>query len=198
MITVGIVEDDKGIREALKFYLDKDKHHFGAVYAFNSVEAILAQTPLLSTIQIVVLDINLPGMSGINGIKPIKDLMPNAHIMMITVLDDDDCIYNALCSGAVGYIKKETPLDKIKDAIIALNKGEAPIPPPAIARKIVAHFKQEKKQTQSLTSIEMDIIQGIVDGLSYQLIADRMAITPDAVGKHILSTYGKLYTNTRG
>jgi DNA-binding NarL/FixJ family response regulator len=197
MITVGIVEDDKGIRETLKFYLDKDKSHFAAVYAFNSVEAFLAQIPLLSSIQIVVLDINLPGMSGIEGIKPIKELLPNADIMMMTVMDDSTSVFNSLCAGAAGYVNKETPLNKIKEAIISLSDGGSPITP-AIARKVVAFFKPDKKFKEDLTPREKDIIQGIVDGLSYKLIADRLGISHDTVRKHILSTYRKLHINSKG
>jgi DNA-binding NarL/FixJ family response regulator len=145
----------------------------------------------------VVLDINLPGMSGIEGIRHIREMLRKAEIMMMSVMDDSQSVFNSLCAGAAGYVDKETPLEKIKEYIVSLSQGGSPITP-AIARKVVEFFKPDKKFKEDLTPREKDIIQGIVDGLSYKLIADRLGISHDTVRKHILSTYRKLQINSKG
>lgn len=193
---VAIVEDDMGIRQTLQAFLTDDPV-FSHVFAFDSVEAFLHETEKFPDLKVVLLDINLPGMSGIDGIQPIKIKLPQVEIMMVSVMDDSNSVFRSLCAGASGYIDKETPLEQIRESVILLSKGGSPITP-AIARKVVDFFKPSKKFVENLTPREHDIVQGIVDGLSYKLIADRLDISVDTVRKHILSTYRKLQINSKG
>jgi DNA-binding NarL/FixJ family response regulator len=193
---VAIIEDDMGIRQTLQTFLYDDTN-FSSVYAFDSVEAFLAASTKFPDLSVVLLDINLPGMSGIEGIEPIKKIFPQVEIMMLSVMDDSNSVFRSLCAGASGYLDKETPLEQIKESVILLSKGGSPITP-AIARKVVEFFKPQKKYVESLTPREHDIVKGIVDGLSYKLIADRLDISVDTVRKHILSTYRKLQINSKG
>lgn len=196
MIVLGIVEDDNGIRESLVEYL-KTEPEFETVFAERGVEEFLQNIHKHPTPDIVLLDINLGGMTGIEGIPFIKEALPNVEIMMISVLGDSNSIFKSICAGATGYIDKETPLNKIKEAIITLSEGGSPITP-AIARKMVDFFSPKKTFSEDLTARERDIIQGIVDGLSYKMIADRLNISMDTVRKHILKTYRKLQINSKG
>ena len=117
--------------------------------------------------------------------------------MIVSVMDDSESIFKSLCAGASGYLDKETPLEQIKEAVLQLSNGGSPITP-AIARKVVACFKPERRLIEHLTPREHKIVQGIVDGLSYKLIADRLGISHDTVRKHILNTYRKLSVNSKG
>src|SRR4051812_6721234 len=118
---IAIIEDDTGIRQTLQTYLSADKI-FAKVYDFNCVENFLSDAYLFPDLSIVLLDINLPGMSGIEGIDHIKKLLPRIEIMMVSVMDDSNSVFKSLCAGASGYIDKETPLEKIKESVILLSK----------------------------------------------------------------------------
>ncbi len=197
MINLAIVEDNASIRDSLFQYLSMDKINFSNIYTYNSVEDLLAIPVNSIAIDIVLLDINLPGMSGIKGIAYIKEKYSKAEIMMVSVMEDSESVFNSLCAGAAGFITKDTALEKIKESIITLFKGGSPITP-HIARKVVEFFNPKKKFKDDLTPRERDIVQGIVDGLSYKMIADRLNISHDTVRKHILSTYRKLQINSKG
>ncbi|MCB0482343.1 MAG: response regulator transcription factor [Flavobacteriales bacterium] len=191
-----IVEDDKGIREALCKYLGRDKENFSSVCAFDSIEKMLLAT-WNHKMPVFLLDINLPGLSGIEGIPMIKERVENAEIIMISVLSDTQSIFNAICAGASGYIDKEVPLSQIKESILALRQGGSPITP-SIARKVFDYFQPQNQVEEQLTDREQSVVRGIVDGLSYKLIADRLGISIDTVRKYIKSVYGKLHINSKG
>ena len=146
---------------------------------------------------VFLLDINLPGLSGIEGIPMIKERVENAEIIMISVLSDTQSIFNAICAGASGYIDKEVPLSQIKESILALRQGGSPITP-SIARKVFDYFQPQNQVEEQLTDREQSVVRGIVDGLSYKLIADRLGISIDTVRKYIKSVYGKLHINSKG
>ena len=147
---------------------------------------------------VLLMDIQLPGMSGIEGMKIIQQKYPDIEIIMLTVYHDSHKIFDSLKAGASGYLLKHTSLPEIKDAIELLMQGGAPMSP-QIARKVITHFNDrgQKQQESNLTNREQDIVNGLVDGLSYKLIADRLDISIDTVRAHIRNIYKKLHVNSK-
>ncbi|MEL6537880.1 MAG: response regulator transcription factor, partial [Bacteroidota bacterium] len=188
-----IVEDDAIIRGSLVQYFERDTERFGAVEEFDSVEGLL-ESPLSRENCLLLLDINLPGMSGLEGIVHIRKKIPGCEIIIVSVLTDSQSIFQAICAGASGYLDKETPLKKIKEALLTLQEGGSPITP-SIARKVFDYFQSGNRVEEDLTPREQDIVQGIVDGLSYKLIADRLDVSIDTVRKYIRRVYRKLEVN---
>ena len=195
-ISLAIVEDDNTMRDAFTNYFSRDKELFEKVVSFNSVEALLESSESLDG-WMILLDINLPGMTGIEGIPYLKKKFNNIEILMISVLTDSQNIFNAICAGASGYLDKDTSLSKIKEAVINVHEGGSAITP-AIARKVFDHFQPTNKISETLTEREAEVVKGIVDGLSYKLIADRLDISINTIRKYIRQIYTKLQINSKG
>lgn len=198
MATIGIVEDNKKIRDLIQRYLDMQDGHSCPV-ATESMEEMLEYLKEYKAPDVLLMDIQLPGMSGIEGMKKLKQKYPEIEIIMLTVYHDSHKIFNSLCAGASGYLLKHTSLPEIKEAIEDLMEGGAPMSP-QIARKVINHFQEPSSKNdgeQTLTSREQDIVQGLVDGLSYKLIADRYDISIDTVRAHIRNIYKKLHVNSK-
>ena len=197
-IQLCIVEDRPVIRESLHKY-------FGAHPAIQvklvaqSIEDFLEQiqdSSLLS-INLVLLDIGLPGMTGIQGIQHIRSFLPEADIVMLTTFEDDKNIFNALTAGACSYISKRTSLAKIQEALFVIHRGGSYMSP-SIARKIAKHFMPKATQKEAiLTTRQLEIVEGLVDGLSYKLIADKLDISIDTVRFHIKRIYRALEVNSK-
>src|SRR6056297_177779 len=198
MIKVGIVEDTVKIRDLIQRYLDM-QYGISCSVAVDSVEEMLDYLKEKELPDILLMDIQLPGMSGIEGIGIIKQDYPEIDIIMLTVYHDSHKIFDSLKAGASGYLLKHTSLPEIKDAVEDLAKGGAPMSP-QIARKVIQYFNEEapKKNEDSMpTNREQDIVNGLVDGLSYKLIADRYDISIDTVRAHIRNIYKKLHVNSK-
>jgi DNA-binding NarL/FixJ family response regulator len=195
-IALIIVEDNPGIRMAMEKYLFKDKDLFKSVVSYESVEELLEDQNCISG-DILLLDINLPGMSGIEGIIPIKKKFDSIQIVMISVMTDSQSIFKAICSGASGYIDKETSLSEIKEALMDVYNGGSPITP-SIARKVFDYFQPSHQLQEVLSHREQEVVEGIVDGLSYKLIADRLTVSINTVRKYIRQVYTKLQINSKG
>ncbi len=195
-IDIIIIEDNSGIRDALQKYLVRDKEEFNSIQAFASFEDFVA-AGINADNHFFLMDINLPGKSGIEAIPIIKESWKNTEIIMISVLSDSQNIFNAICAGASGYLDKEVPLKKIKESIIDLKNGGSPITA-SIARKVFEYFQPKNHVEEDLTAREKDIVRGLVDGLSYKLIADRLDISIDTVRKYIRRVYSKLEINSKG
>lgn len=194
----GIVEDNKKIRDLIQRYLDM-QDDLSCPVAVDSVEEMLEYLEEHPEPDVILMDIQLPGMSGIKGIGIIKEKYPDVEIIMLTVYHDSHKIFKALRAGASGYLLKHTSLPEIKESILKLLDGGAPMSP-QIARKVIAHFQEEtpKKDADSnLTPREHDIVNGLVDGLSYKMIADRYDISIDTVRAHIRNIYKKLHVNSK-
>ena len=198
-INLAIIEDDILIKESLESYLGDNKS-IEITHIAGSVEDFLKaiQVSQKINIDILLLDIGLPGMTGLEGIKHIKEKLPKTNIIMLTTYEEDDKIFKALCAGAVSYISKRTPLTKIEEAIFTIYRGGSYMSP-SIARKVINYFAptSQKKESQ-LTHRQQQIVQGIVDGLSYKMIADRLLISIDTVRDHIKKIYKILNINSKG
>lgn len=195
---VGIVEDNKKIRDLIQRYLDMQEE-LSCPVAVDTVEEMMEYLGEHQHPDVILMDIQLPGMSGIEGIGLIKEKFPEIEIIMLTVYHDSHKIFNSLCAGASGYLLKHTSLPEIKDSILNLLDGGAPMSP-QIARKVINHFQEQapKKHPESdLTPREHDIVNGLVDGLSYKMIADRYDISIDTVRAHIRNIYKKLHVNSK-
>lgn len=195
---VGIVEDNKKIRDLIQRYLDM-QDELKCPVAVDTVEEMLEYLEDHGHPDVILMDIQLPGMSGIKGIGLIKEKYPEIDIIMLTVYHDSHKIFNALRAGASGYLLKHTSLPEIKESILKLIDGGAPMSP-QIARKVINHFRENapKKNPESdLTPREHDIVNGLVDGLSYKMIADRYDISIDTVRAHIRNIYKKLHVNSK-
>lgn len=198
MINVGIVEDNVKIRGLIQRFLDMQEN-LSCKVAVDSVEEMLEYLKEYEKPDVMLMDIQLPGMSGIEGIGIIKKKYPDIEIMMLTIYHDSHKIFDSLMAGASGYLLKHTSLTEIKESIENLAAGGAPMSP-QIARKVIQHFndpEQKKKPESDLTPREQDIVNGLVDGLSYKLIADRFDISIDTVRAHIRNIYKKLHVNSK-
>jgi DNA-binding NarL/FixJ family response regulator len=197
MIFIGIVEDDEEIRKAIVGYLSSQPGLVCDV-AVGSVEALLALLTEQNAPNVLIMDLGLPGMSGVEGITFVKKRFPEMDIIVFSVYNDPRKIFSSLQAGATGYLLKNTPLDEIKAGIELLAKGGSPMSP-QIARKVIEFFspvKKEKKES-TLSAKEHEIVVAIVDGLSYKLIADRLNISIETVRFHIKSIYRKLHVNSK-
>lgn len=197
MVRVAIVEDDHDIREVIHTFLNT-KPGFTCPIAVESVEALLSELNDEVLPDIVLMDIGLPGMSGIHGIRLVKERFPDIDIVMLTVYHDTHKIFDSLRAGASGYLLKNTPLTEISDALEELHAGGAPMSP-QIARKVIEYFNpQRRAATGSPLSVrERETIALLVEGLSYKMIADRLNISTETVRFHIKSIYRKLHVHSK-
>ncbi|PIQ09083.1 MAG: DNA-binding response regulator [Ignavibacteriales bacterium CG18_big_fil_WC_8_21_14_2_50_31_20] len=196
MISVAIIEDIKAIREPLFQFISSQPEFFCEISAV-SVEEFFAHKKIDYPLDVILLDIGLPGLSGLGAINLIKEKYPEINIIMLTVFDDAERIFQAMQSGAVGYLIKNTPLAKIKEAIIDTSKGGTPLSP-NIARKIVRFFEKPKSKIESpLTDKEKQIVAGMVDGQSFKMIAANLGNTLDTIKSHTKNIYRKLYVNSK-
>lgn len=205
-ISVCIVDDTSDIRLALEEII-RLSDEFKVLGSFVSGEEAAANIPLLQP-DVVLMDINLGGMSGIDCVRKLKPDNPNILFMMCTVYEEDEKIFEALNAGANGYILKKTSPAKLLDAIRELYEGGAPMSA-QIARKVVAVFQQKNNQPdansnlnqinnlKTLSNREMEILELLSKGLLYKEIAAQLFISQETVRKHVYHMYEKLHVNNR-
>jgi len=194
MKNIAVIEDDIELKDLLQKYLNAQPE-FECTTASESVEEFLKKVQKIP--DVILSDIGLPGMSGIEGLKILKEKFPDTEIVMLSVHDDSDSVFNSLCNGASGYLLKNTPLDQITESINILSSGGSPMSP-NIARRVINFFTPKKKIDSSLSEREYEIVNGLVDGLSYKMIADRLDISIHTVRQHIRNIYRKLNVNSKG
>ncbi|MFN0159307.1 MAG: response regulator [Bacteroidota bacterium] len=194
-ITVSIIEDHDDFREGLSHML-RLTEGFDCVGAFVSVEEALEG---LRPSDIILLDIHLPGRSGIDAIGTLKQKHPGAYIIMLTVFDDDDHIFKAIVAGADGYILKKTPPAQVLTAIQDAVVGGTPMTP-QIARRVVELFKKyapTKVEEHNLSPRELDVLNTLVQGLDTTEVADKLFISRETVRNHIKHIYEKLHVHSK-
>ncbi len=193
-ILVSIIEDHREFREGL-INLINSSPNFLCEEQYNSVEAALNKT---LQCDVLLLDINLPGKSGIEAIPHLKEKYPNIKIIMMTVFDDDENIFKSILSGADGYLLKKTPPIKILGAIEDVIEGGAPMSP-YVAKKVIDYFKEkdEVKNDYQLTAREKEILALLVDGTDSRQIADKLFISYETVRNHLKNIYQKLQVTSK-
>lgn len=196
MINVIVVEDQKHTREMLADLLNGNG--YSCVGAFASAEEAIDSVPDLAA-QVGLIDIHLPGSSGIECVRTLKRELPDMQFIMCSSLEDSDNIFNALKAGASGYLTKATPGDKILEAVLDAYNGGSPMNS-QIARKVVTVFQQaptQNKELAKLSSREQEILDYLAKGYRYKEIAGLIFISIETVRKHIHNIYEKLQVNSR-
>jgi DNA-binding NarL/FixJ family response regulator len=198
MINVIIVEDNDTIREGLSVLINGTEG-FRCIATYPDCENLLQHLEDLSP-DILLMDIRLPGISGIDGVKRIKPLLPDLNILMLTVYGENDLVFEALCAGACGYLLKNTPPARLLEAIKEAYEGGSPMSP-SIARKVVSLLQQKNLLATSsqviLTTREREILNALSQGNNYQAIADSLFISVSTVRFHIRNIYQKLHVQTQ-
>ena len=199
-VRVAIVEDDPRVRETLARLVDRSPG-FRCVSSHPSGEDALAALPH-NPPDVVLMDINLPGMNGVECVRKVKDILAQTQVMMLTVYEDTDLIFRALAAGATGYLLKQTPPGELLAAIADVHRGGSPMTS-HIARKIVASFQQPAApapapaETQTLSPREKEVLALLAQGFLYKEIADQLGVSYDTVHTHIRRIYEKLHVRSR-
>lgn len=196
-IKVSIVEDDEGVRESLASLID-EADGFQCISSHATAEDAIKHIPEKRP-DVVLMDINLPNMSGIDCVRKLKEMSPQTQIMMLTMYEDPDQIFNSLAAGASGYLLKRTPHAKLLDAIQEVQRGASPMSG-KIARVVVQYFQkknQPSSDAQALSKREQEILELLSKGFRYKEIADSLGISFDTVRSHLRNIYDKLHVSSR-
>lgn len=198
-LKIGVVEDNKVIREGIEMYFNNDPE-FTCDVAADSVESFLKSVTHFPELDVLLLDINLPGMSGIEGIHHIKHQYPDISIIMLTIYKDEKHVFDALKAGSDGYLLKNTPLQTIKTGMQQILVEGAPISP-VIAKKVISYFNPQKQHKRNgfeeLSDREIEVLQALSEGLAFKNIADKLFISIDTVRYHTKKIYKKLHVNSK-
>jgi DNA-binding NarL/FixJ family response regulator len=196
-ITVSIVEDDAQTRDGLWQLINREAD-FNCVSQHASAEDAIEKIPLLKP-NVVLMDINLPGISGVEAVSRLKPLLPETQFIMSTVYKDSDAIFSALMAGANGYLLKQTAPKELLAALREACAGGSPMTS-QIARKIVEAFRQTQTpagETEALTEREQEVLELLAQGCLYKEIANTLQISYRTVATHIEHIYGKLHVHSR-
>ena len=196
-VAVAVVEDQRRTREGL-----------GALIAgtpglrlsgsFGSMEQALPQLAQAPP-DVLLTDIGLPGMSGIDGVRRLRETCPRLRMLILTVHGDDDHVFEAICAGACGYLLKDTPPHKLLEAITQAHAGGAPMSPD-VARRVLVMFQRfapPRDVEHNLTERELDVLRRLSDGLGYKQIAAALTMSIDTVRFHLRNIYGKLHVHSK-
>ena len=195
--SVWIIEDNQHFRKTLVGLINQSED-FICKYYYSSCEDALEFISDVEPPEIILLDIGLPGMSGIEGIKRIKEISPATLIIILTIHDDHNSVFDAISSGASGYLLKDSSPERVIDAFNEVLSGGAPINP-QIAKKIIEKFKENTPLAgnYNLTTREKEILKLLVDGLNKKQIANKLFLSFHTVNTHIKNIYEKLQVSTR-
>ncbi len=196
-ITVSIVEDQEPLRTTLARVLNR-ADGFECVSHYGSAEEALKDLPKVKP-EVVLMDINLPGMNGVECVRQLKQALPKVQVMMLTVYEDTENIFNALAAGASGYMLKRTPRAELLDAIREVHRGGSPMTT-HIARMVVQSFLKpvtKSETTAELSPREKEVLDCLAQGLMYKEIAEKIGVTYETVHTYIRRIYEKLQVRTR-
>ena len=201
-IRVAIVEDRPDIRDGLNQIIN-GTDGFECVGAYGMMELALAEVGKLmaahSPLEVVLIDIGLPGMSGIEGIRRLKERYPQLLLLVLTVFDDDTRIFEALCAGASGYLLKKTPPQRLLESLREVAEGGAPMSP-EVARRVVnlfRNFAPPTKAVHDLTAHELRVLKLLVEGHNYKTAAVELGVTVNTVSFHVRRVYEKLQVHSK-
>jgi DNA-binding NarL/FixJ family response regulator len=196
-INVSIVEDSDKFRETLARVLNRSEG-FRCISHYPNAEDALKALPNDKP-EVVLMDINLPGMNGVECVRQLKQLIPTIQVMMLTVYEDTENIFNALAAGATGYMLKRTSRDELLDAIREVHRGGSPMTT-HIARKVVLSFQRAApaaSPTENLSPREQEVLDCLSKGFLYKEIAEKLNISYETVHTYIRRIYEKLQVRTR-
>jgi len=196
-ITVSIVEDNDQLRGTLARVINRAEG-FRCLSQYPDAEAAVEALPRDHP-DVVLMDINLPGMNGVECVRRLKQLAPDSLVIMLTVYEDTENIFNALAAGASGYLLKRTPRAEVLDAIREVHRGGSPMTT-HIARKVVQSFQQtgaSSQPTEGLSPREQEVLDCLSKGFLYKEIADKLGIGYETVHTYIRRIYEKLQVRTR-
>jgi DNA-binding NarL/FixJ family response regulator len=199
MIEVAIVEDNATIRLGLAALIDGTPG-YRCSGTYNDCESLLVRLREMRA-QVLLMDIRLPGMSGIEGVRRVKQVLPDLNVLMLTIYDENDLVFEALCAGACGYLVKKTPPARLLEAISEAAAGGSPMSS-HIARKVVNLLREtipgkSKGEETLLTRREREILNGLAGGGTYQILARDCNISTDTVRFHIRNIYRKLHAHSQ-
>jgi DNA-binding NarL/FixJ family response regulator len=196
-IRVAIVEDQRRTREGLRALIEGSEG-FLCMGAWGSMEEILASA-WPEPLNVILLDLGLPGMSGIEGIPVLRKRYPETALVVLTVYDDNDRVFRALCAGATGYLLKNTPPVKLLEGLRDAVNGGAPMSP-EIARRVVQLFRKfhpPERANYDLTPHELRLLKLLVEGHSYKTAAVQLRVSINTIAFHIQNIYGKLQVHSK-
>jgi DNA-binding NarL/FixJ family response regulator len=194
LIKISIVEDNKYMREGWESVLDLEDD-FVVIGTYESCESAFEKGEIGRS-DVILMDIELPGMTGIEGVKLLLDEYPDLNIIMATVFDDNQHVFDALCAGAIGYLLKKTEPDELCNAIRTALHGGSPMTP-EIARKVIKFMQPTAKDRVELSERESEILKELATGKSYQAIGNSIHLSEDGIRYHIRNIYKKLHVNSR-
>ena len=192
-IRIIIFEDNDKLRESLA-YLLKSQPEYEMAGDYNNCKDAATIARVYKP-DVVLMDIDMPGESGINGVRLVKEARPQTAVIMYTVFEDDEKLFQCLCAGANGYLLKQTPPQKLFDGILEVIAGGAPMSP-LIARKVLNTFQHGKSNKYFLSSREIEVLQLLIKGFSAKMIATDLKISFDTARSHLKNIYQKLHVNS--
>ena len=196
-ITVSIVEDNEQLRNTLARVLNRSEG-FRCLSHYGTAEEALKDLPQVKP-EVVLMDINLPGMNGVECVRQLKQLLPGIQVMMLTVYEDTENIFSALAAGATGYLLKRTKTAELLEAIHEVHRGGSPMTT-HIARKVTQSFLKtgpSSKATENLSQREQEVLDCLSQGFLYKEIAEKLGISYETVHTYIRRIYEKLQVRTR-
>jgi len=199
MIEVAIVEDNATIRQGLAALIDGTPG-YRCTGTYNDCESLLCRLREMKA-QVLLMDIRLPGMSGIEGVRRVKAVLPDLNVLILTIYDENDLVFEALCAGACGYLVKKTPPARLLEAISEAAAGGSPMSS-HIARKVVNLLREtspakSRDEEALLTRREREVLNGLAGGGTYQSLARDCNISTDTVRFHIRNIYRKLHAHSQ-
>lgn len=192
MIYVSVVEDDQEIRKSLSLLINNSEG-YKCISNFSDCETALKELPG-NPPDVLLMDISLPGMSGIEGVRRLKEKIPDLDVIMLTVHSDDELVFESLCAGAFGYLLKNIEPEKLIESIKEVREGGAPMST-NVARRIVNSFRVEP--SAELTQREIDVLTNLCKGQSYKRIADTLKISEGTIHFHMKNIYKKLQVHSK-
>jgi DNA-binding NarL/FixJ family response regulator len=197
LLRVAIVEDDRTTRDGLATLIDGTPG-FRCVGKYPSIEEALQKFRGVQA-HVMLLDVNLPGVSGAEGVRALRERHPATEVLMLTVYADEDKVFQSICNGAVGYLLKKTPAARLLDAIREAATGGAPMSP-EVARKVVTLFRKTAPHGQAdepLTPQERRLLQLLTEGHSYQSVGEQLGVSVNTVRSHVRNVYDKLHVHSK-
>jgi DNA-binding NarL/FixJ family response regulator len=196
-INVGIIEDLVEVREGLMALIDS-ADGFRCSCGYRTMEEALAQLDT-AKVDVILTDLGLPGMSGTEGIRILRERSPDVPILALTIYDDQDEVFDALCAGASGYLLKNTPPERLLESLREVAAGGAPMSP-EVARRVIRLFREIRPPSRGshhLTPQEMELLKLLVEGHHYKTAADVMGISVNTVSFHLKNVYAKLQVHSK-